>query len=275
MQDIDFLPQRYREAHADRSSNVWRIVIVVVAAAVVSSTAAMQIRSRSQLREHVGLALANLQAIRGQSSDLPELERRMAVAEVESQLHTYLRHPWPRTQVLAALVRPLPATVALTSLKIERETGSTSSGPPSEQVALSGAAPSAAAPTRQPAQEDVEQLRKKYDAVRTVIHLAGQSDDAVALHRYLTELGRSELLVDPELLSVQAAEDESSDDSAETSRQASSRRQFSARVYLRPGFGQRNGPSADELAPAEPSESAAVAARPPGESARPRREDAS
>lgn len=261
MQDIDFLPQRYREAHADRSSHIWRVVIVAVVAAVISSTAGLQIRRRAQLREHVGLARANLLAVRGQSAELPELERRMQHDEIESQLHTYLRHPWPKTQVLAALVRPLPEAISLTSIRIGRENAAASSVLSAEHIAAPGAPPSAPTPETPSAKEDLELLRKQFDGPRTVIHFAGNSQDAVALHHYLAELGRCDLLVDPELLSVQSSTESSAEGTPATKDQASvSTRSFSARVYLRASFGQPNGPTADELRPASSPAEASVAA---------------
>lgn len=258
MHDIDFLPQRYREAQADRSTHVWRVVLVVVVAAVVSSTAGLQIRRRAQLREHVGLVQTNLQAVRGQSAELPELERRMQRDEVESQLHTYLRRPWPRTQVLAALVRPLPDSIALTSIKIGRESGGSGTGAaPAEQVVAPGS--SAAASAQPTLKDDLEQLRKRFDPPRTVIQLAGVAQDAVALHRYMAELGRSDLLVDPELLSVQsAAEDEGP---SATVKVSTNNRSFNARVFLRPGFGHPGGPTGDEVRPSAPAAAGSVARR--------------
>lgn len=260
MQEIDFLPQRYREAHADRSSHVWRVVILAVVAAVISSTAGLQIRRRAQMREHVGLARANLQAVRGQSAELPELERRMQQDEIESQLHTYLRHPWPKTQVLAALVRPLPEAISLTSIRIGRENVSTSVAAPVERVAAPGAPGEKAAQETPSAKEDLELLRKQYDGPRTVIHIAGNSQDAVALHRYLAELGRCDLLVAPELLSVQSSTESSAEGTPATKDQAAENmRSFSARVYLRASFGQPNGPTAQEVRPAATAAAESVA----------------
>ncbi len=258
MQDIDFLPQRYREAHADRNTHVWRVVIAVVAAAVVSSSAGLQVRRRAALREHVGLAQSNLLAVRGQSAELPELERRMQQAEVESQLHTYLRHPWPRTQILAELVRPLPDAVTLTSIRMGRDNAGGSPVAPAEQVVTPGAGP-AAAPAQPTLKDDLDQLRKNYDGQRTVIRLEGASQDAVALHSYLAELGRSELLVDPELLSVQSSSPTVSEGKpAAHDAESSSTRRFTAKVFLRPGFGQPNGPTTDDVRPASPEASVAA-----------------
>ena len=89
---------------------------------------------------------------------------------------------------------------------------------------------------RTAAQRDLADLQQLCDEASMVVSIKGATLDNAALHRYLAALERSPLFSKVELLTV------------ESSQTASAAARFSARLTVRPGYGQQDGPTAPQTA---------------------------
>jgi hypothetical protein len=168
---------------------------------------------------------------------LAKLQSQLQAVQVKAELHTYLRHPWPRSRILASVVAPLPTTATLTELRVVCENvaprASEMSRPPM--------------PTTDPQQmqqvpapaKDLKWLRDKYDNARVVVCLQGTSSDVAALYQYIEQLSQDSLFVKAESKSIEKAP--GNDPSLMV---------FNAQVVVRPGFGQARGPVGPTLAAA-------------------------
>jgi hypothetical protein len=156
--------------------------------------------------------------------------------ERQAELETYLKHPWPRTQILAALIDQLPEEVQLEKISIVREPLPASANEPLPQTTKVGEAAQA---KLDPAQRDLETIRNVYDRSRIVVQLAGQSDDPLAFHRYLEDLGRSKLFTKLEEGGLEHVAGDTEDHI-----------RFTARIIIRPGYGQPGGPTSEPTAAA-------------------------
>ena len=121
MHDIDFLPIEYRRKHERRQSQPW---LIVAATAVVGLVAAAAIVQHCRWR-YVQGQLAAIQpayetAVNLQDR-LAEIQKRLGSVKAGAELYTYLRHPWPRTQLLSALLRPLPEEITFLQVQIFRQ----------------------------------------------------------------------------------------------------------------------------------------------------------
>ncbi len=232
MSEIDFLPLEYHQQSADRRQQPWRAVVVMAFAVVLGAAALLDYQRRHRLR-------ADLEAIRpqyekavAQMDRLADLQSQVRSARAESDLYTYLRYPWPRTQILAALLAPLPDDVVVEQLKIQQEAprSHVPSGPQRKSDPKAEEAELAKLPA---AARDLKRLRAEFDRAETVVVLSGQCRESAALHRYLGELGKNDLFRKVQLRSFETVKSE-----------RGSALRFVAVVLVRPGYGQPGGPAA-------------------------------
>jgi Tfp pilus assembly protein PilN len=232
MKDIDFLPAKYREANAQRRVQLWRMAVLACFAALLCAAAIgeyeVQRSTKHELEQvctHYDLALAD-------SQRLANLEQARDACRAEADLLTFLRHPWPRTRILAQLVAPLPDTIIFTRLQIERQRTTGKSAAPMTMIPQDPAVAAAALARLSPAQRDLRRLREEIDGSQTVVILEGTTRENTALHSYLGKLAAAPMFSAAELTSIESLEKEQPGAS-----------RFSARLVVRPGYGQRGGPT--------------------------------
>ena len=121
MQDIDFIPVHYRQKHIQRQSQLWRIVVVVLFAALLGGAAFIHHDLKRRVEQELATITSQYELAVSQNGQLAEIQSRLQTARTDAELFTYLRHPWPRTQLLAALLIPLPEEVTLQHVQIQRE----------------------------------------------------------------------------------------------------------------------------------------------------------
>jgi len=230
MHDIDFLPSEYHQNHTQRRWQTRRVFVVAILATMVAAAAFCQHQRRRRLEADLARCGPAYAAAVQTRDALSELQSRLQLAQASADLVTYLRHPWPRTQILAALLGPLPDEIAFEQLDIDRESAT---GPkPAESLSPADRkAKEKQEASLPPALRDLKRLREQYDSKRTIVTITGVTTDSAALHRYLGELGRQKLFSKAQLLSIET-------DSADTERIS-----FSATLIVRPGYGQPGGPS--------------------------------
>lgn len=232
MNSIDFLPNDYRRQAADRRSHVWLFITLTIYGGFVGVVATHQFLSRRAVqREFDQIEIPYVQAELA-NQRLAELKSQLEETNVEADLHTYLRHPWPRTQVLAALVEYLPPEVNLTEVTVRRE--SREQDEDHTATAPTDAMGETDVPSTRPdVRQSFERLRKEIDATRTVIWVRGVTTDNTALHRCIRALGDSWLFTKADLESLDSMDDDATPGAAT----------FGICLELRPGYGQKDGPA--------------------------------
>ena len=239
MHEIDFLPAEYLQSHARRQSQPWRVFVVLIFAALIAVAAFGQHRRRSRLEAELAAIAPQREAAAAKNVLLESLQSQLLLARAEADLFTYLRHPWPRTRILHALLAPLPERITFEQLEIQLDTphsrGYLQQLSPSQQeerqTRLAG---------QPPAARDLQRLRDEVDRRQTVVTITGLTTESAAVHGYLGELGRVPLFSKVELASIET--DQANPD--DTLR-------FRATLVLRPGHGQLDG-SADPTAGSPP-----------------------
>ena len=238
MHDIDFLPAEYRQQHALRRRQPWRIILVGVVAALVGLASVAQHYRRRSLEAELAAIQPQHDLAVGQNQQLAALQSQLLAARATAELFTYLRHPWPRTRILAEVLAPLPAEVTLNRLDIARQTP-TGRGPAQRRSRAEEQAEQAAKAALQPATRDLKRLREEADPAHTIVTVAGVTTDGAALHRYLGSLEKSDLFSKVELSDIETSE-------GDPTRSL----KFSTVLIVRPGYGQPGGPkgSGEKLA---------------------------
>jgi len=234
MQDIDFLPVEYRQKHARRQSTPWRIVVVVGFGVLVATAAIGQFGRRQIVQKKLATLDALYETAVSQNNQLAESQLKLQEVREFAELYTYLRHPWPRTGLLAAVAAPLPDAVTLTEVRIAKE-NSEGRLPSDRRSRADQKAEDEKLAALPPAVRDLKRLQAKCDAAPTRIFLFGTTTDSAAVHDFLGVLDRSDFFAKAELLSIESVEHSSDEDV-----------QFQAILIVRPGYGQAGGPAAPD-----------------------------
>ncbi len=229
MLDIDFLPAQYHRRQARQRSKPWQAIVVVAFVGLMAFAALGQYRERRRLRAELEQIEPRHERAVAQRAKLDSIQDELRAMRAEAALLTYLRHPWPRTQLLQALLAPLPGEVVLAKLEISGEAILARKG--SEQRPPRTTAESEPSSDK-PAEHDLAELRQKVDALETVIRLSGTTTDGEALHRYLGELARNPLFQKTELESIESAVGGAGDPP-----------KFDATIVVQPGYGLPGGPA--------------------------------
>ena len=225
MIDIDFLPAQYHERNAYRQAKPWQIIVVASFLGLVALlTISQNIRRQLVEKELDALAPAYELAL-SQKQRLSEVQGQLKQSDSRAELITYLRHPWPRSQLLSALLSKLPEEITLQQLQITRELEIAN---PASDHAAPAAAPNAdQQKALSPTERDLQSLQGQAEGRQTVVVLIGTTTDSSALHHYLDEMQSNTLFSKAEPGSVSSAGEPSS---AEI--------EFHAKLVVRPGYGE-------------------------------------
>jgi hypothetical protein len=225
MKTIDFLPDIYRQRAALRKARVWWCLVVLLFGGTIGSAIAAQVWLRVSLKRQLALVEDTFLASQSQVHELATLQSQISVSSQYASLFTYLQHPWPRTQLLAQIVQPLPAQVRLTQIHIRdeelpRET-------PQAGPQHRGPDPDATAKLAPP-EDDLAHLQQEMDRKQTVIELQGYTPTEAHLHEYVGALSSSTLVASVHIKTLEADPD-----------QKHQRTRFILRLIVQPGYGQR------------------------------------
>jgi hypothetical protein len=170
-----------------------------------------------------------------QADELAKLQQAFRQWNAEAELWTFLRHPWPKTQLLAAIVRPLTPGITLADLRVHRAESSANSAPSilRDRQRNVQEGESGQVDTRTSAERDLETMRQRDDQASLIVTIQGTTRDIAELHGYLGQAGRSPLFSSVELTSIESQESLGLTSS-----------KFTARAVVRPGYGQSHGPTA-------------------------------
>jgi hypothetical protein len=214
---------------------MWGAVVVLVYAALLCTSGYLQRSTAQRLGKDVAAANEQRAVVTAQTAKLASLQKELKAAQARAGLVAYLGHPWPRTQIVAAVVRPVFEGLTLSELRVQRLDSP-------QAVNRSAAVRPRAVPSgaeakpdeRSAAERDFERVREACDATQVIVTLKGTAEDVSLVHMYLGSLGKDTLFSRVDLMNI---------DGQEAQRQGGSGCRFTARLVVRPGYGQPGGPT--------------------------------
>jgi Tfp pilus assembly protein PilN len=235
MKTIDFLPEIYRQREALRRARLWWGIVVVIFSAAIGASVMAQAWMRHGLQQQLDALAPEYAAAQSQVQELSALQAQIVRASHEASLYTFLENPWPRTQLLAVVVRPLPNSIRLTKISLideELARNATQAGPRNTK-----AEEEAAAKATHP-EKDLAKLQDELDRRQTTIEIDGHTTDVPRLHEYVGDVSRSPLVASATIKSLEAG-----------AANQQGRTRFTLRMTVRPGYCQRGG----DIAGSEPA----------------------
>jgi hypothetical protein len=194
--------------------------------------AGIQFWLRHDIRQQLGELQPQFVKPQSQVRELASLNAQIAKAGRSAGLFTFLEDPWPRTQILAELVRPLPASVQLTRIQIGEEevlraapqaNGSPRRrGPRQEEEE---------GPKLSPVDQDLAQLRADAERRQAFVDLEGQTQDVAELHAYVAQIGRSPLFTSAQINTLEETPGD----------EQPAQMNFTLRAIVRPGYAASSG----------------------------------
>lgn len=237
MKNIDFLPDIYRQKRHQRRAMRWWCVVGVVFAAAVLAAATSQWMIRRGIQHELAQVEPKYAEALQREAELAAVRQEIVQLEEVASLYAYLSHPWPRTQLLAGIIKPLPNSIRLTEVTMAFE--SLPQGPAVSPAAASARLSAGAKASPSPAKQDLTQLRNECDGRQVVLTVTGTATVQTELHAYVDQLGKSPLIAAAHLKSVESS------GAGKTTGEA----RFHIHVVVRGGYGQRSGPPLDRAVP--------------------------
>lgn len=255
MKTIEFLPPEYRHKQALHRAKLWWLTIAVLFGTGISLTAITQYGLRLQLQRQVAQFDQEFQIANIRRAELEATQKRLQDADHEVALYTYLRHPWPKSQILAAIVAPLPSGIRLTEFHTSQEVGVP--GTTSNVSATTVSVDANTAAVGNSFELDMKALRAASDSHPLYLTIQGTATTSDELHSYVAQLHNHRLFSKVDLQSV------------ETLRISTGPvlMQFQVRVKLLPGLGQPGGPHEQLTSPIDEPGDKAAPANPPSQAA--------
>lgn len=205
MKQIDFLPPRYRERRTARNSHLWRLLVLAAFGAAVGAAAVGQQMLKRSAAAQVEAVDEQHALAQVRNNQFATLQRELAEVRASAQLYAYLKHPWPRTRILAMLAEALPREVALTDVSITRESLDDAQHNDNARPRRRREAEELD-PGLLPSQRDLAQLREEFDKRRSIVRITGQTSSIDMLNQYIARLAASPLVARAELGSLESAE---------------------------------------------------------------------
>jgi hypothetical protein len=225
MKSIDFLPDVYRQRESLRRARMWWMAVVMLFGGAILSAAMGQAWIRHSVVEQLDALAPEFAAAQARVQELAALQTQVARTGQEAGLYTFLQNPWPRTQLLAEIVRPLNDTIRLTRLALTEEEIAKSVLPlPSRNDKQAEDAAAKASP----AEKDLALMDEEANRRQTAIEIEGQTAAVSQLHEYVSQLSHSPLIASATIKSLEAA---TSNEQRQT--------RFTLRLIVRPGYCQR------------------------------------
>src|SRR5262245_63954798 len=121
MKNIDFLPEIYKQQRVQRRARTWWCTVAGIFATAILTASCYQWMIRRGIHLELQEAEPKYAQALKREAELQLVRQEISRAEEVASLYAYLAHSWPRTQLLAAVVRPLPDSVRLSEVTISFE----------------------------------------------------------------------------------------------------------------------------------------------------------
>lgn len=233
MKDIDFLPNRFRESGRQRRAMAWRIAAFGAVAAAFAALHYGQFSVRRGLDNDLKQVRLRFPLAVTETARLLQLQTELSQSQQFAELYTYLRHPWPRTQLIGGVTQPLPPEITLREIRIAPSLIPPTAGAPPAST------PEGTAELPAPL-KDLSTLRGEHDRNVTEVVVVGTTTDLAALQKYVACFANSAFFATARLHSLESLDSPRSRES-----------RFEMRLNVRPGYGQPGGPGSPPTATAQ------------------------
>lgn len=187
MQSIDFLPEKYKQRRIRKRVGVLRVGIFSIVFLCVCGTALFQLVRLGSLKLEIARLEADYTRVTGFQKKILELESKNQTQVNQAQLLTFLRHPWPTSQIMNLVAESKTESLYLSEMRIYRQSEPNQKNfLREEQDSDKEILPAA--------MQDLKELQQQIRDQETVIRLSGICNETTELYDYLSKLNHSSLV---------------------------------------------------------------------------------
>ena len=232
MKEIDFLPSRYRENDARRRAGLWRFVLVLLLGGAVTAASLGQFAYKAKVKAQlldIQPLLAQAHAMEANSA---QLKTELSKASQTAKLYAIVQTPWPKTQVIAAIVAPLNESIIVREIHHSRQ-GMQNSSRRDPMFEFQLGPSDDTNQTTSDTETDLAAIKAQLYQSRDVIKIVGETNNQAVLHNFLEKLDESPLFETVELIEVDTI----------TSQDSQPRLQFTASIVVLRPIGTEKSPA--------------------------------
>jgi len=193
--EIEFLPKRYREKRKKNNIKVSRILLIVIMVGGMASVLLYQLACLHSVNRQVAAIDKQNEKVMQLMQEVESRRAKVVLERHHANLLTFLDHPYPKSQIISALVNPLSREITITRLQITQEqVANPNAKPPSEK--------GQAAPKGHPMELDLKTLISEAKTRRVMVEVEGTTDDTSSLYTYLASLHQAEIIESAKIESI-------------------------------------------------------------------------
>ncbi|QDU75068.1 hypothetical protein Pan97_20890 [Bremerella volcania] len=193
--EIEFLPKKYREKRKSHNFQISRLLLIVGIVAGMSAVLLYQLASLHSVNLQVAALDQQHEKVMQLMQEVDRRRNEVAVKRHHAKLLTFLDHPYPKSQVIAAIANPLPTEITITRLQVTVE-----------QIAAANAKPASekgkAVPKGHPMELDLKVLIDEAKSRRCTVEVEGTTDDTSCLYTFLASLHQAEIIESAKIESI-------------------------------------------------------------------------
>ncbi|TWT31386.1 hypothetical protein [Blastopirellula retiformator] len=225
MQEIDFLPKKFRDRRKRRRANLYRWIGAASIGALLAIAALLQLGVQHQLQSKRNQLEAPYQAAVAKRDQLVALQSKLTDQRSEARLYAALCSHWPATQLLVCITAQTPESLSFRELKLYQETTA---------IARRKSEEDEAAASQSPTLRDYDYFESLRGSRTAKIDVNGDVMEVSELYEYLVKLNDHPLIQRANIESVEPVAQ--GDDSG--------RSEFELQVVLTPPLGGKAVPAA-------------------------------
>jgi len=208
MNEIDFLPDRFREQSSKRRSQVWRIAVLLMLVGVVGVAALGQYAVKRSVTWQLAEFDVQHQAAEQRRLEYESLQKQEKLADATASLYAFLGARQYKTSILREIDAALSESLVLDGIRIEglkrQGAGRFSREQGDSQKATAGLPP---------AVSDLRTLREDRAGIELTVSIIGHTNNTPDLHHFVSRLGRSALFSKAQLRSLSTRSENGDDES--------------------------------------------------------------
>ncbi|PHS16987.1 MAG: hypothetical protein COA78_03335 [Blastopirellula sp.] len=187
MQSIDFLPEKYKQRRIRKRVGFLRIGIFSIIVLCVCGTALFQLVRLGSLKLEIASLEAEYSKVTEIQKNILELESKNQTQINQAQLLTFLRHPWPSSQIMSLVAETKTESLYFNEMRVFRQSETKKKALfPEDKDTNKDKLPAAV--------QDLLELQKDLRGKEIVINISGICNDTTQLYDYLSKLNQSDLV---------------------------------------------------------------------------------
>lgn len=196
MNEIEFLPKRFREKRRRSNFQVPRLLVFSLLLGLLAVVSLFQLAELYSVRSQLAALKAQHERIAQLLQEVERTKAEVAQKRHHARLLTFLAHPYPKSQILAQITNPLPSEIIITRIELTHTQAAVNNTRQKSEKS------SDQPPSGSPMEIDLQQLMDETKNRQCTVELEGTTDETSQLYTFLAALHESGLVESAKIESI-------------------------------------------------------------------------